>query len=140
MTQRGRIISGVLAGLLAIWACVLFFQEPVLTFHSEDTEITCDSVVNAGWPERLVADSATSRSYTFSVTKGELPEWGEIPGQSVDSWEQRDRIESECDRRRTTYAAGMALLLAPAAVLASVALFGGRRVRVLQGVAGADGP
>ncbi len=122
-----------------MWALVLFLREPVLTFYSEDTEVTCDSVVNAGWPEEISFDSASSRSYTYRVTSGELPEWGDFPGRVADPWEQGDRVEGECDRRRTTYVAGMALALAPATVLMSAAILGGRRVRVLEEPgAGAD--
>ena len=122
MTTRGRVICGVLGGLLGIWAVSLFLVSPVLTFRGDDAEIACESVANAGWPDPLLSEGGNSRSYTFDVTAGELPE----SERGQDTWAVQDRVESKCDRRRTTYAAGMTLILCPATLLAAGALFGPR--------------
>ncbi|RFU87749.1 hypothetical protein DY218_05705 [Streptomyces triticagri] len=111
--------------MLAIWALCLFLMSPTLTFYGNDAEVSCSSVADAGWSSRKISEDGGSRSYSFDVTGGELPK----PDRGEPHWIVQDRVESKCDRRRTTWAAGMALILAPAAVLAAGAVFGPRRLR-----------
>lgn len=123
-----RTVLAVLAGLftaLAIYCCA---SRPIITFstgNDQDVVVSCSSVVAAADSTKSL-DSATSRSYTYRIEVGEeqLEEVEDRNNQLdyVGPWDVTDRIEGNCDRRRTGRAVGTAFSLAPAAALTVLAI------------------
>lgn len=132
-THVWRIGAGLVAVLLCVWALVFYFARYELTYGEDGVTVSCYSAAKVGGVGGAhldyETDSAVSRGYTYSVIRGESAM--EKLGQEADTTASRahigDRIEYWCDRVRTTRVASMTLLLAPAAVLASVAILWPRR-------------
>lgn len=133
MSKTFRIWCGVLSGLLAVWALFLVLAPITLTFYGDDElEVRCDSVLDAGWKGKILTEDNTGRSPTYEVVRGNIPLILPEPGHGLQAyrWELGDRMESKCDRRRTTNVALTALLGAPVAVLASLSLMPYRKLYV----------
>lgn len=124
-----RIILAVAAGLLTVLALSMFATRPTTTFSTglagEDVVVSCHPVSVIDDSSRPL-DGLGSRRYTFRVEQGKdvLDRLdGKQPGTDrTSAFALTDRIEAHCDRRRTGRVAWMVLALAPAAVLATIAV------------------
>ena len=113
------MVLGVAAALLTVWALYFFLAPFKQAYYGSELQIECDSVAQAGWPQKRIGDDARSRSYSFRVTKGEPPEPGQGP---AGFWTVQDRLENDCTQQRVTRTALMPLLLALAAALGYAAI------------------
>lgn len=123
-----RIVLSVMAGLLTALALFLLFAPTRTTLDKgRDSEVvvSCSASSTIGVDSRGL-EAPNSRRYTFEILEGEenVKEVKERHSHMewVGPYDVTDRIESHCDRLRTGRVAGIAFSLAPAAVLATVAI------------------
>jgi hypothetical protein len=94
-------------------------------------EAECASLAAIGWGDGHLDLDGTRAGYTFTMAPDDSDVLGKLEtAQKGGSAKANEQIATDCDRKRTRNAALMSVLLAPAAVFASVSARGaGRRER-----------
>ncbi|WP_132875817.1 hypothetical protein [Tamaricihabitans halophyticus] len=131
MSHKVRICFRVIAGLLLGWALYLFMSPTTLTYWDSGIEISCHSIARAGLGSERYLDEPDSRHYSYSEEAGEaeLDEARQASGGPATQpfWEVTDRLENDCNQKRTTTTALMSLALAPAVTLGILGFSGRSR-------------
>lgn len=120
MSRKVLLSCRFLAGVLVVWALYLFLSPTTLSYRGTGIEISCHSVAKAGWGDEPYLDEPDSRSYKYFVEAGQDEIDEAEDNRLVESspmWEVTDRMDNDCNQKRTTTAALMSLVLAPAVVL-----------------------
>ncbi|PWV85937.1 hypothetical protein SAMN05421630_10225 [Prauserella marina] len=123
MSRKVLFGCRVLAGSLVVWALYLFLSPTTLSYRRTGVEISCHSVARTGWGDEPYLDKPNSRSYKYFVEAGDT-ELDEVEDEGMTEyhslWEVTDRMDNDCNQKRTNTTALMSLVLAPAVVLGIV--------------------
>jgi len=137
MSNRARVVSGVVAVLLFGWLVFLFVSRPVIDYQPDEklgeVRVECGSVAEAGWPGNS-AYLLDEHGGGFVKDSIDTAASGSLPPDATTNGIYRD-----CDTRRTTNVGFMALLAVPASVLAVAVVVMPRRRSELDAAARGEG-
>ncbi len=115
--MAGRWIAWGLAGLCAAFVVLLLFKSPSADFESSgetgQVHVDCSPVIRVGWPSDFSGLQPEADWDHFS---------DHVDGDASLSFAQRLGIAQDCDERRTTYLALIAILGVLASFFAALAL------------------
>jgi hypothetical protein len=113
-----RATAATAAVVLFLVMIYLFISNPQLTFANNGAKVDCGSVAGAGWPEQEFVNDAGVQHLE-----------DDIPSSLTLDALGMDGILRDCDQRRTTRTAFMALLAVPTVLLGVLALWLPRKTK-----------